>query len=763
VIPAPFLRRPRARTVVLLAALAAMAATPVAAAWTSPVDDRFPPLPPPACGALIALEGGGCTHGADPAPPAVDHSAGWRVSPRSSQPVQATTTTTGTPRVPCYGDGTDGPRVQAIYAYPGDRPDRYDTVAPSIGVWAAQMDEVFARSAAQTGGVRHVRFVTDPNCNLVVSKVRLSSAGDDTIATTVAELRAQGFSRSDRKYLVWMDSTVLCGIAGFYADDRPTQDNVNNRGTGLVGRVDSGCWGLADRGQSVEAHELMHVLGSVQLSAPNSTVLGHCTDDADRMCYADGSPATTVRQVCPAANEALFDCGHDDYFSTGPPAGSYLATHWNTASSSFLATSAPAVTVSPPAPNPSPSASASPTPANRPLVVLPPLPLLDLLTGKPVGRFTTLTPARVADTRDGTGGTRGALGPAGELDVVVTGRGGVPNEGVAGVVLNVTATGGSTGGSLTVHPSGGTRPPAPNVVFGRGQTRPNLVVSAVGGDAVTVVNASGTTHVVIDVVGWYDDGRGGATSTLATVAPARILDTRAGIGAPRAAVGAGRTVRLQVTGRGGVPTAGVGGVVVNVTATGPTASSFLTVFPSGRSRPLASSLNFVRGETVPNLVVSAVGAGGAIDIYNLSGSTHVVADVVGWLDDGSGAAGSTYGAVEPATLLDTRNGVGGRQGPLGPATSVDVQATGVGGVPASGVAGVVVNVVALGPTASSFITVHPADRGRPTASNLNFVAGQATANVVLVPVGEDGRISVYNLSGFVHVRIDVVGFLGVPA
>jgi ribosomal protein L24E len=91
----------------------------------------------------------------------------------------------------------------------------------------------------------------------------------------------------------------------------------------------------------------MHNLGGVQPTAPNSTVNGHCDDDDDRMCYADGSPLLVLRSVCDSDQEALFDCNHDDYFSTAAPAGNYLATHWNTAGNSFLEaqSTSPTVTI----------------------------------------------------------------------------------------------------------------------------------------------------------------------------------------------------------------------------------------------------------------------------------------------------------------------------------------------------------------------------------------------------------------------------------
>src|SRR6266508_746158 len=281
-----------------------------------------------------------CTHGPDPAP------AGRDV--RNSRPVDelrqladvspSGTSTASSSAVPCIGDGVSGNRVQAIYAHPAGTASRYSIVLPLIRAWAAAVDTVVSASAVETGGARDVRFVTDASCQLVVLDVALSAAGDDTFQNTIDELTALGYKRSDRKYLVWMDANVYCGIAQLYNDDRAGQDNYNNGNVsipGMIARIDDGCWGLLSADHSVEAHELVHALGAVMSSAPNRSPNGHCLDESDTMCYAD-APGVTMRQVCPVAEEQFLDCGDNDYFNTSPASGTYLATHWNVANSSFL-------------------------------------------------------------------------------------------------------------------------------------------------------------------------------------------------------------------------------------------------------------------------------------------------------------------------------------------------------------------------------------------------------------------------------------------
>ncbi|MFF5976661.1 FlgD immunoglobulin-like domain containing protein [Streptomyces sp. NPDC012769] len=243
--------------------------------------------------------------------------------------------------------------------------------------------------------------------------------------------------------------------------------------------------------------------------------------------------------------------------------------------------------------------------------------------------------------------------------------------------------------------------------------------------------------------------------TFEPVAPARILNTLGGVGAPQTKVGPGATVTLQVTGRGGVTRPGVTAVVLNVTATNPTAATYVSVYPYGMPRPATSSLNVAKGRTAPNLVTVPVGRDGKVSLYNHSGSVDLLADVAGYYT--LAGDGDRFAPVAPARLLNTLGGVGAPKAKLGAARTVSLQVTGRGGVPATGVTAVTVNVTATNPTAASFVSVYPYGTTRPATSNLNVVAGQTVANLVTVPV-RDGRITLYNHSGSVDLLADVFGY-----
>src|SRR5260370_16867118 len=138
---------------------------------------------------------------------------------------------------------------------------------------------------------------------------------------------------------------------------------------------------------------------------------------------------------------------------------------------------------------------------------------------------------------------------------------------------------------------------ASNLNFVGAQTVPNRVIVKVGSNPATstsgwvsIYNALGSVNVVADVGGWFTDGTDPAATGSAFVGmtPTRLIDTRNGHGP----IGAGGTLVLPIAGQNGVP-ATAKAAVLNVTATNPTASSYLTVWPDGAPMPIPSALNYL--------------------------------------------------------------------------------------------------------------------------------------------------------------------------
>ncbi|HVE74724.1 MAG TPA: hypothetical protein VNA30_06525 [Mycobacteriales bacterium] len=260
----------------------------------------------------------------------------------------------------------------------------------------------------------------------------------------------------------------------------------------------------------------------------------------------------------------------------------------------------------------------------------------------------------------------------------------------------------------------------------------------------------------------------GVSSTFTPVTPQRLLDTRSGVGAPAGKVGAGGTVRLPIAGvstaSGTIP-ANATAVVLNVTVTGPTASTDVRAYPSGASVPTASNLNAMAGQTVPNLVTSALGTDGAVVLRNSAGTVHLLADLAGWYVPGTSALG--FAPLDPGRILDTRSGLGASQGRIGPGAFVDLQVTGQlptadGGtrtVPSTARA-VVLNVTGTGPSRNTDVRVYPTDPSGPVpeVSNLNLLPGQTVPNLVVATVGQGGKVRLRNGSGEVHLIADIAGY-----
>jgi hypothetical protein len=374
--------------------------------------------------------------------------------------------------------------------------------------------------------------------------------------------------------------------------------------------------------------------------------------------------------------------------------------------------------------------------------------------------FTPITPTRIVDSRPfgptvgpyatpwGTGTTR---------DVVVAGVAGVPADATA-VVLNATVNGTSTASHLTIWPEGEARPTASNLNWSHDWTVANAVTVKVGAAGkVSVYNAQGSAHVVLDVIGYFRTGTGASFTALS---PTRVVDSRANgpnVGPYRTPWGRGTTRDVHLGGVARIPT-DARAVVLNATGTNTTGQSFMTVWPAGRPRPLASSLNWSPGWTIANAVTVELGTGGAVSVYSDAGQVDVVFDVVGYFAAGSGHA---FHPISPARVQDSRSGgpvVGPYDTPWLGGVARDVVVT-TGMVP-SYASAVVLNVTAANTTAGSHLTVWPAGTTRPLASSLNWLPGWTIANAVTMPVGAGGKVSVYDNAGAVDVIADIGGWYG---
>ena len=211
---------------------------------------------------------------------------------------------------------------------------------------------------------------------------------------------------------------------------------------------------------------------------------------------------------------------------------------------------------------------------------------------------------------------------------------------------------------------------------------------------------------------------------------------------------------MTVAGTGLDVPAGADAVVLNVTATTPTVDSFLAVYPAGGTVPSTSSLNFVAGQTIPNLVVVQVPSSGQIAFTVGAGSVHVIVDLVGYF---SSADGDLYNPVVPDRILDSRGAIGGWGTKLVPGTANTLLVHGRGGVPATADA-VILNVTATDATADGFLTVYPSGGAVPETSNLNFTVGKSSPNLVVTKLGADGRVAFAAGEGSVNVIADVVGY-----
>nr|AGC72388.1 hypothetical protein [uncultured bacterium A1Q1_fos_15] len=362
--------------------------------------------------------------------------------------------------------------------------------------------------------------------------------------------------------------------------------------------------------------------------------------------------------------------------------------------------------------------------------------------------FAPVTPTRILDTRNSS-----PVGAGSTKVLKVTGVAGVPSHATA-VALNITTTRTSADGYLTAWPAGKSRPTSSVMNWRVGATTAAMSLVTVGTNGnINLYNRAGLADVIVDVTGYFSGSAANGYVGLDT--PVRSLDTRSGNGLSGASA-AGQTRDLQITGRAGVPS-DARAVVINLTSVGSTSGGFITAWPTGVSRPVASVLNRTSGQTIANLAVVPIGSGGKISLYNNAGTSHLVGDVQGYFTPASTVR---YQAITPRRITDTRVDYGGCC-PVGPGVD-DYLGLGRPEMDApAGSAASSITITGVRPTANSYLTVFNTDIP-PNTSNVNVAKGETRANAV---VGSTlyGSLKVYNGSpGPTHVVADLNGFFWDP-
>lgn len=383
-------------------------------------------------------------------------------------------------------------------------------------------------------------------------------------------------------------------------------------------------------------------------------------------------------------------------------------------------------------------------------------------TDTAIGTYFPITKnQRILDTRSTLGGHKGVLGARSEFALQVGGAAGLPTGDTASaVVLNLTGVSPTAATYVTAYPSGTTRPTVSSINLAPKSVRSNLVTVPVGADGkVKLYNNAGSLNLVVDVMGFYArtdvQGTYGIGSMYYISNPERWFDSRGDGGA----LAAGEGVDLSLD-YGPADNADVRAFAVNITAISPTASGYITAWDGSTPMPNASSVNFVKGQVVPNMAVvpTSVNGAGAPTIAVVNGSasaaTQVAVDIVGVYLANS-ASGLRFTPLAPTRIVDTRNGTGGFKGLIG--AKVTKKFAAPGGVAIDPTFALVGNATAISPTAATYLTVFADGGTRPAVSSLNAVAGETVANAAVVNLGPGTLFDAYNNAGSLNLAMDVAG------
>ncbi|HVM44729.1 MAG TPA: Ig-like domain-containing protein, partial [Candidatus Thermoplasmatota archaeon] len=254
----------------------------------------------------------GFLHGSDPVPDAADEVG----------------VAAGGSSVACVGGAPGTYYIQVIYARAHDDADWYNQSVNMLRYMTGAANKLVDDAGIATGSPASLKVKCVGGQVEVKNEVLPTSRASASFSTIANDLYNRGYNDGKVKYWIFYDDTSACSCGGqgnIYGDSRLSADNWNNGNAGPMYAITYGY-----NSTRIWLHELGHNMGAVQNNAPHTSGGWHCNDGRDTMCYGDGGSNSSYSSGFCAVE--VWDCGKDSYFNANPPAGSYLATKWNTGS-----------------------------------------------------------------------------------------------------------------------------------------------------------------------------------------------------------------------------------------------------------------------------------------------------------------------------------------------------------------------------------------------------------------------------------------------
>ncbi len=367
--------------------------------------------------------------------------------------------------------------------------------------------------------------------------------------------------------------------------------------------------------------------------------------------------------------------------------------------------------------------------------------------------FVPMTPCRVADTRNTPNGpfSGPSLGGGTSRDFIIPSSAcGIPPSAMA-YSLNVTVVPQGSLGYLTVWPSGQARPLASTLNSLDGRIKANAAIVPAGTGGAVSVYATNATDLVLDINGYFVPNNTASTLAFYPLTPCRVADTRTNtgpLGGPSLSGGQSRTFPALSSSCNGPSSAQAYSLNFTAVPSGPL--GYLTAWPTGQVRPLASTLNALTGAITANAAIIPAGTSGSVDVY-VTDATNLVIDINGYFAP-AGTGGLSLYNLTPCRVLDTRQPPGSQ--PFSGEKDVNVTGSGCG-APAAAQA-YVFNATVVPPGGLGYLTLWPQGLTQPVVSTLNALDGAITSNMAIVPTA-NGSIAAFP-SNPTHLVLDIFGY-----